>query len=198
MIRNYLGRYPVVPWAPLPLIRKLEKISQRHQRVLEIGAGMSTIWWAERGSTVHAIEGDPDWYNMLKVEIIERKLQDRVFLELRDGHDYFDLSGFRDESFSFVTVDGHAREKVIPQIPRLISYPGWVLLGDTDKAAIWKEHWGEALEALKLIVKAHPRAELRRYDGFGPTSIAPGQDTLAFFPEQLPSLRSSVSLSLFA
>jgi hypothetical protein len=61
------------------------------------------------------------------------------------------------------------------------------LLGDTDKAAIWHEHWGEALEALGLIVESHPQAVLKHYSGFGPTSLAPGQDTLAFLPERLPS-----------
>jgi hypothetical protein len=181
-MRNSLRYYPITPWAPLPLIRELSMIANNHQRILEVGAGMSTIWWAEKGSTVHAIEGNRQWHNMLQRRVLERGLQDRVTLEFREGEDYFNLSTLPDASFSFVTVDGHARNKVIPQIPRLLSYPGWVLLGDTDKAAVWHEHWGESLEALRVLVREHRRATLKHYSGFGPTSIAPGQDTLAFFP----------------
>lgn len=185
--RRLLGQYPVAPWAPYSLARALDRIAAGYRRrgrefhVLEIGAGMSTIWWAQRATHVHAIEHDAEWHDQLLRELHLRNITNVTIDFVPDDDEYPDLSRFADASFDLLTADGHSRHKVIAQAPRLIRRPGAILLGDTDKAAVWHEHYGEALELLLRFAKDEG-AEHRYFTGLTPSSLSAVQDLLVRFP----------------
>ena len=50
------------PWFNHRAIRFLNQRISSNTRILEVGAGGSTAWYAEKGATVDAIDGQPDWY----------------------------------------------------------------------------------------------------------------------------------------
>src|SRR5262245_61229785 len=54
-----------LPWYTYPCIQFLENQSFVGQRVLEFGAGQSTLWWAERAVSVTAFENDREWIERL-------------------------------------------------------------------------------------------------------------------------------------
>src|SRR4051794_8733898 len=55
-----------IPWYTYPAFDFLAGKDYVGRRVLEFGAGHSTLWWMKRAAEVVAIEGSEDWYNHLK------------------------------------------------------------------------------------------------------------------------------------
>lgn len=58
-----------VPWYTFPMISFLEAKTFRGCRVLEFGAGYSTLWWAERAASVVSFEANKEWYASLAERI---------------------------------------------------------------------------------------------------------------------------------
>lgn len=64
---NSLGRPPTinhepVPWITYPAMVWLWGLLSGDERVLELGAGNSTLWFAARATQVISLEHSPDWY----------------------------------------------------------------------------------------------------------------------------------------
>jgi predicted O-methyltransferase YrrM len=55
-----------LPWLHEDSIARLESIIEPHFRVVEHGAGGSTLWFAERVESVLSVESDLDWYREVK------------------------------------------------------------------------------------------------------------------------------------
>ena len=68
------------PWLTLSAIRWLEDILRPEDRIFEWGSGGSTVWLAQRVSSVVSIESDPAWFRKVSNWLIEEKL-DNVELE---------------------------------------------------------------------------------------------------------------------
>ena len=54
-----------IPWFTFSAIDFLETIDLRGMRVLEVGGGFSTLYWARRGLTGQTLECDPTWCDLL-------------------------------------------------------------------------------------------------------------------------------------
>ena len=54
-----------IPWYTYPAIDFLAGKDFAGKKVLEYGAGHSTLWWMKRAAEVVAIEGSEDWYHHL-------------------------------------------------------------------------------------------------------------------------------------
>src|ERR1700676_3563930 len=69
--RSSLGRRSVssgglpIPWYTYPCIDLLATRDLSGCRVLEAGAGNSTLWWARKAAFVHSLEEDRGWYEEL-------------------------------------------------------------------------------------------------------------------------------------
>ena len=168
--RRVFGRYPELPWIPFPVIRRFETIARPDWRVLEMGSGMSTIWWARRVASVTAIENDPMWFERV-VNVLRARGLITACVELREADDHYaDLSMFADETFDLVVLDGHARDELVPQAFRVAKRPGYVYLDDADKAARWREHWGESVERLEAEAR-RVGADLEHHVGLKPATM---------------------------
>lgn len=55
-----------LPWYTYPCMYFLECRDFHDKKVLEFGAGQSTLWWARRAAEVVSFEGDPLWHDQLK------------------------------------------------------------------------------------------------------------------------------------
>jgi hypothetical protein len=55
-----------LPWYTYPSIDFLSRRSFSGRRVLEFGAGQSTLWWATRAGSVIAIDADKRWFEKIK------------------------------------------------------------------------------------------------------------------------------------
>jgi predicted O-methyltransferase YrrM len=148
-------------------------------RVLDHGAGMSTIWWARRVEFVYAIEADTEWYNRVKRKLASMKLTNAT-VELRGGDSYSDLSDIPDESFDFIAVDGHAREVVMRHAIRIVKRPGFIYLDNTDFADVWHHMYGEAEEILTEAARREGAA-IQYFTGLAPATVVASQGMLVRF-----------------
>ena len=175
-LRRAVGRYPILPWIPYPAIRALEGLAQPNWSILEHGAGMSTIWWAQRVSKVRSIEANRSWYERIEEGLRKRGLFN-ADLEHRVNDDYSDLSELEDESFDLIVIDGHAREKIASQVPRLLKRKGFIYFDNSDFAAQWHEMYGEAENILTSWAHAIG-AKLTYFTGMPPATMTATQGLL--------------------
>lgn len=172
--REMFGWRPVKPWIPYNAIRAIEPLIRPNWRVLEYGAGMSTLWWARRVRYLHSIELDQAWYEQV-VSLLAAQKAVGVRLERRDeGADYTDLDEYPDGYFNCVVVDAAFRDRVVEATLRLVRKPGGVLyLDNTDQGAQWPMY-ADAERLLREAAKSSPQARSSTfYTGFAPAqSIA--------------------------
>lgn len=58
-----------IPWYTYPCIDFLKCRSFEGMKVLEFGAGQSTLWWAKNAAEVVSFEGNKEWYDYLLTQI---------------------------------------------------------------------------------------------------------------------------------
>lgn len=55
-----------MPWLSMPAVEYLESIQMTGKRVLELGGGSSTLYFARRGATVYCLEQNANWLAWLR------------------------------------------------------------------------------------------------------------------------------------
>jgi predicted O-methyltransferase YrrM len=121
-----------VPWLAPKVIQHLENLIQPDWEVIEHGSGGSTLWFAERCSSVTAFEHDPDWQAIVKRQAPENvnvvsgstatKLQ-TITVEMLTG-------------FDLCLIDGEPvgdRAKWLKAAPTLVKPGGWVVLDNANR-----------------------------------------------------------------
>ena len=182
LARERWGYRPALPWIPYTVLRHLQKLVRSDWRVLEFGAGMSTIWFAERCQFVQSIESNGDWVEKVKA-LLERRGLTNVRLEHRNpsAEDaYVDLAGYQDASFDFVLIDAYARARCVAATTRLVKPGGWTYLDNTDFGAQWEPY----AHAEKLLLEAAARVggKATFYTGFAPAQCVANQGLLVEWP----------------
>lgn len=127
-----------LPWIHKDAIAYLESILRPDFRVMEHGAGGSTLWFSDRVAEVVAFEDDPDWQREIQRNAGEnvRVLSPAVFHAFegyQSGYDLLMIDGLPTQKAAWMTA---AREIVRPG--------GWVVLDNANRP----EHPAER-EAMK-------------------------------------------------
>lgn len=95
----------VMPWYTDRFLRRLINWDVSAWRVLEFGAGYSTIWWASRCAELLTIEHDPDW-----IEPVNRVLREMCAVECvrasEAGANFCNAADAWGGEFDCVIVDG--------------------------------------------------------------------------------------------
>ncbi len=109
----------------------MEEFLTKDMRVLEFGAGQSTIWMAQRVAEVVTVEEDPDWAR----RILDRG-QTNVVLHYPSCPEKFD------HLFDFVLVDGGS-DRVDNFLTGLtyLSIPDGVIMLDNSERDEYAECW---------------------------------------------------------
>lgn len=68
----------VMPWLTHPALDEICKWDLKNKKVLEWGAGASTLWWASKCKEVYSIEANENWFSL-----INRQKPDNVGLSFR-------------------------------------------------------------------------------------------------------------------
>ena len=110
-----------IPWYTYPCVDFLKSRSFAGRRILELGAGQSTLWWALREAHVVSLEENIDWYRELNAKVpgnVALHHVDMRSVESCLNHIARILSG--EAGFDVVIVDGlfraEALELVIPML----------------------------------------------------------------------------------
>jgi hypothetical protein len=67
--RSLDARSNPIPWYTYPAVDFLAGKDYSGRKVLEFGAGHSTLWWMKRAAEVMAIEGSEQWFNHLRTQV---------------------------------------------------------------------------------------------------------------------------------
>ena len=135
-----------LPWYTYPAIDFLAHQDVTGRRVLEWGAGHSTLWWAGRAVSIVAFESDPEWFAWIR----------RAAPQAAIHHVPDDLTGVDEHlggaRFDLIIVDGLDRYRCAVRSVGLLADGGAILLDDSEG------YWGRDGE--------YPILDLMRAQGF--------------------------------
>lgn len=133
-----------VPWLAPDVVEYLEEIVQPDFKVLEFGAGGSTLWFAERVKQVVSIEHDPDWQRVVQKNLTNGN---RVLSQLNE------MDFFSDRA-DLLLIDGEPIEERAYWIigsPTLVKQGGWVVLDNANRPEYAEER--ETLKRHSKLIK---------------------------------------------
>jgi hypothetical protein len=135
--RGYRRFYPLHPFYTPGAIRYLSKRVKHDSNIFEWGAGVSTLWFAQHGSNVIAVEHNENWFKYINQQLKKRGINNSkvVFLpENAQGFSYpwkidwkfypilgsepknpglknyiFDINKYPDAFFDIIVIDGRER-----------------------------------------------------------------------------------------
>jgi precorrin-6B methylase 2 len=136
VLRSLLSGRPVdasgapIPWWTYAAIRAVDAELEEGDRVVEFGAGHSTLWFASRVARVTAVETDERW-----VEAVGRTLPDGSPEKVKILHSAeFDRPLFEGplREASVVVIDGAWRDRVAGLVAEVARSARLVVLDNTD------------------------------------------------------------------
>jgi len=171
LVLRLLGQRRVQPWISYRAARELAHTIRKDWHVLEFGAGMSTVWFAQRSAFVLSIESNTDWYAQVTKMLTVRDLHN-VDLRLRtDQKGYLAVKG----SFDLVMIDGAWRDRCVDIAMRHVRPNGFVYLDNVDAAR------GRAAKAM-LMACLPAGSVFHSYTDFAPGLAAPTTGLLVHLP----------------
>ena len=138
------------PWVTREAIRFIDGIVQADFRVLECGAGGSTVYFAKKGCTVFSIESDAVWCNRVRgllpgPQVVRLAVNDSFISILQE---------FKDDSFDIVSVDSDPKltnrfDLVNVAVPK-VKKGGWLMLDNYNTFGVEKFVTPEGWEVHKF------------------------------------------------
>lgn len=118
------------------------------RRILEIGAGSSTPWFAERAEYLLSIEHESAWHKRMVGELEARGLSADIRHVARP-YFYF-LESLPASSFDLILIDGRDRVECLRRGRRLLKADGLLIVDDTERIGS-EEKPGRYFEMLELL-----------------------------------------------
>lgn len=119
------------PWLQPAAIAWLVATLRPEWRVLETGAGGSTVFFARRVADVMSFEHDPAWHASVSSALAERNLAD-VHLRLAPEYPAAGITGVSG-LIDFAFIDGRGRVKSAETALPLIREGGYLMLDDSGR-----------------------------------------------------------------
>jgi len=166
-----------LPWITYPAIEFLSGLDWRGRRVLEWGAGNSTLWWVRRGAQVLAIEHSPAW-----IDEIRAQLPAGAPVELRcatDPEAYAAAPRDAAARFDLAVIDGLARFRCAQAALEVVAPSGGIVLDNAEQT--WAEPGQPGYPIIELM-RDHGWLRID-FHGFAPTVARPHCTSLFFRPE---------------
>jgi hypothetical protein len=105
----------------------------RGRRVLEAGAGQSTLWWASRGAQVVALEGDQKWLDSLQRQVPGNVSLRLVALADVEACLQSVTEAIKDEPpFDVIIIDGLYRSEVLSILADRLAPNGIIICDDSE------------------------------------------------------------------
>ncbi|WHI51582.1 hypothetical protein P3339_01755 [Microbulbifer sp. MLAF003] len=121
-----------LPWMNYPVIHFLKERLSKDINVFEFGSGFSTLFYAERVSSIQSVEDNPKWF-----ETMAKQLPDNAKVILQeadeDGEYCRSINKF-EQNFQLVVVDGRDRVNCFKQSLSRLTGDGVILLDDSSRS----------------------------------------------------------------
>jgi len=122
-----------LPWWDLNAVKHLESLLSLDMKVFEWGAGRSTQWLADRVKSIISVEHQQKWFDVATGYLKERKNAKLLLLD-KDQDEYIKaISGFEDETFDLVIIDGRRRVECCREAISKIKKNGYLLFDDVQR-----------------------------------------------------------------
>jgi len=164
------GKLPEHPWIPPTATARISQHLSPAAQVLEIGAGMSTLWLAPRCRSLLSIEADRRWYERLAAILAQRGLRHVTLQHRWLAADMCDFSTVPDASLDLCMVDGGPRLECARAALSKLKPDGWLYVDNTDL-------YPETKDFLRSLGASH-RCRLTYFRGFAPACLFVNEGTL--------------------
>lgn len=126
----WTGRYTLdlgVPWLTPEAIAYLEGFTKKHHTVLEFGCGGSTIYFAQKCTSILTFDNNPDWIELTKKTVLQNKLTNVTF-----GGGLCNAEWFKeipDKKYDIVVVDSNTpRDELCKHVVNFVQTSGILVL----------------------------------------------------------------------
>jgi predicted O-methyltransferase YrrM len=135
---------PDEPWLTREAITYLSDTVRRHDKILEYGAGASTVWFSKRAFVVDSIEHDRAWFDLVG-RAVGTEILPNVGLHhvpaTNDFEEYVQFGrklGAQRGGYDVVVVDGRRRVRCVKAIAEFV-VPGGILVLDNAERPQYSE-----------------------------------------------------------
>jgi predicted O-methyltransferase YrrM len=133
--REHGAAFPETPWLAPEAIEFLGTLLRPNGRVLEYGAGGSTIWLARRVTWVTSLEHSPSWLEATERALVERGLRHKAAVKQVPAGDDPDFearvrASFNGRRWDLAFVDGQAlgRAAMVRISAEALRPGGWLVV----------------------------------------------------------------------
>lgn len=119
------------PWLNSTVIAFLQRIITKDFRILELGAGVSTVWFAKRAGYVLSYENNKEWFDSVTEELKKAGLKNckLIFDPAYPKNGIQDLQG----QFNLILIDGRGRVKNTAVTMVHVKPGGYLMLDDSQR-----------------------------------------------------------------
>lgn len=159
------------PRMVLDATRFLDKLLRPGMRILELGAGHSTLWLLQKGVNLISYESDPEWAGRILETVRQepgRFHESRLIMQVLSGSDALeDLKRLPKNYFDIILIDSENaainRKESLQILSEKIKLRGWIALNNADNPV--NQPPAEWLEG----------KECYRFTGYSPMSFSVSQ-----------------------
>ena len=168
-----------LPWYTYSAIGFLSTRDFKGRKVLEFGAGQSTLWWSNRAEMVLSIEGDKVWFDYLNkylnknVSIHHLNVERNIFIEKISEI----INSEKINKFDVIVIDGLYREELIDWSQNYLTDTGLIICDNSEGYEIYSRTKEKLLRRVDFFGSA-PGVLLEQN-----TSIFFGNDCFLFDPK---------------
>lgn len=116
-----------MPWITYPAFHYLDQLDLSAFRVLETGAGNSTLYWGGRAREVLTIEHDPDWRRF-----VTRPLPGNCTVSVTSEAEYARAFAAAPGTFDLIIIDGRDRFACTRAAAAKLNEAGLILLDNSE------------------------------------------------------------------
>ena len=122
-----------IPWFTYSTLHFLEQRLRKDFDVFEYGCGNSTIWFAQRISSIDAVEGDKNWFEKVQKQLPSNAKV--VFQEVQEDENgnYAKAIANTQKLYDIVIVDGRDRNNCIKNAQKYLKEIGVLILDNSDR-----------------------------------------------------------------
>lgn len=141
-----------LPWFVRGSIEYLESILTSDMVVFEWGSGRSTQWFADRVKSIISIEHQKKWYDIVAMYLKKRNNAKLLLIEEKHPDYPKVISGYADETFDLVVIDGRRRVECFKEAVSKIKTNGYLLFDDVQRSRY---------NAAKSLFRSWPNQEFK-------------------------------------
>jgi hypothetical protein len=164
-----------MPWITYPAFHYLDQLDLSTARVLETGAGNSTLYWGERAREVVTIEHDPKWRQWVTADLPSNC---RVVVTDESQYAQAFAAEVAADGFDVIVIDGRERYACTRAAVGRVNAGGFVVLDNSE----WYPNCAAALRESGLIEVD--------FAGLGPVVEFSTTTSLFLHPEFRPKPRA--------